>query len=254
MLGDVVERCRDLVDHRGLRIGLAVVAVVVVGGWWFLAGAAPETGPGASGQFTAGGTTIPFATSTTGDGAASSAGSDPGGGAQPGDDVVDELLVHAAGAVVTPGVHRLPPGARIGDLVAAAGGLAADADADRLNLAEPLRDGVRVYVPRRGETETPSPQGIDGPSAPTPSGGGGPGSPPAGSPGSPGSSGGSGPLDLNSATLDQLVELPGIGPATAQAILSHRDQHGPFGSVDELLEVRGIGPAKLEQLRTLVRA
>jgi competence protein ComEA len=59
-------------------------------------------------------------------------------------------------------------------------------------------------------------------------------------------------LDLNTATLDQLDELPGIGPATAQAIIEERDRRGGFTSVDELLDVRGIGPAKLEDLRDLV--
>ncbi|HEX2574921.1 MAG TPA: helix-hairpin-helix domain-containing protein, partial [Aquihabitans sp.] len=76
------------------------------------------------------------------------------------------------------------------------------------------------------------------------SGGGGGGAAPGGEPEV---------VDLNTATAEQLDTLPGVGPATAAAILAHRDEHGPFGSVDELLEVRGIGDAKLEQLRPLVR-
>jgi competence protein ComEA len=61
-----------------------------------------------------------------------------------------------------------------------------------------------------------------------------------------------GSVDVNRASADQLDELPGVGPTTAEAIIAHREQNGPFGSVDELIDVRGIGEAKLEQLRDLV--
>ena len=139
--------------------------------------------------------------------------------------VATTVLVHVAGAVVAPGVYELRGDARVKDVIDAAGGPAADADVDQLNLAAPVRDGERVYVPRIGET------------APLAT--------------ATGSS--TGPLDINTATLDQLDALPGIGPATAQAIIDEHDRRGGFRSVDELLEVRGIGPAKLEQLRDLVR-
>ena len=141
----------------------------------------------------------------------------------------EEIYVHAAGAVVRPGVYRLPPGTRVADLVDAAGGLAPGAAPDLLNLAAEVVDGQQVYVPRAGERPPPG------------AGGGGATGAPAG------------PLDLNTATAEQLEELPGVGPATARAILDHRERHGPFASVDELLEVRGIGEAKLEALRDLVR-
>jgi competence protein ComEA len=62
-----------------------------------------------------------------------------------------------------------------------------------------------------------------------------------------------GPIDLNRATVDELDRLPGVGPATAAAIVAHRDEFGPFASVDDLLDVRGIGPAKLDAIRTLIR-
>ncbi len=246
-IDEVVERVRDLADRRGVRVALGALAVAAVGVWWFLAGAVPDAGSISTGPFTAGGTTIPFATSTTG-GGPDGAGDLTAEGAGSGDEPEGgEMVVHAAGGVNVPGVYRLAGGARIGDLVAAAGGLAPDADGDRLNLAEPLRDGARVYVPRLGEIETPSPQGLDGPTG---------SSGPSGPSGSSADGGASSPVDhvdVNTATVDQLDELPGIGPSTAQAIVAHRDQHGPFGSVDELIEVRGIGPAKLEQLRPLVR-
>ncbi len=135
------------------------------------------------------------------------------------------LVVHAAGAVARPGVYRLPAGSRVGDAVDAAGGLAPDADGDRINLAAPLTDGQRVFVPRVGQ---PLPD--DGATASS-----------------------TGPLDLNTATEADLDALPGIGPATAKAIVEERSRRGGrFASVDDLLSVRGIGPAKLDQLRPLV--
>ena len=142
------------------------------------------------------------------------------------------MVVQAAGAVQHPGLYRLPPGSRVDDLVTAAGGFAEGADADRLNLASLVVDGQKVYVPRIGE-EIPSEVAPSSTAS--------------------GSTTATQPLDLNQATLQQLDALPGIGPATAQAILDYRAQHGRFRSVDDLLNVRGIGDAKLEQVRALVR-
>jgi len=142
------------------------------------------------------------------------------------------VFVHAAGAVVNPGVYRVRDGGRVSDLLDAAGGPTAEADMDQLNLAAKLTDGERVYLPRRGEA------------APPPVGGSGTAGP-----------GGAAtvPVNLNSATLDQLDALPGVGPATASAILDYRQEHGRFRNVEELIEVRGIGEAKLASLRSRVR-
>lgn len=148
-----------------------------------------------------------------------------------------EVVVHIAGAVTHPGLYRLPPTARVGDLVAAAGGTAPDADPDRVNLASPVADGTRVFVPRRGE---PAPGIVADPGA-------GP-LPPGGGPSAPAVV-----VDLNAAGATQLDELPGVGPATAQAIVEHRDRHGPFRTVDGLLDVAGIGPARLDKLRARVK-
>ncbi|HVX19381.1 MAG TPA: helix-hairpin-helix domain-containing protein [Acidimicrobiales bacterium] len=145
------------------------------------------------------------------------------------------VVVHVAGAVRLPGLRRLGNGTRVADALAAAGGPTADADLDRLNLAAPLRDGERVWVPRRGELTEPPVADGDG------SGGGG-----------GNGSASSGPVDLNQASEKDLEELPGVGPATAQAIIAYRDQHGGFRSVDELQDVRGIGDAKYAQLQPLV--
>ncbi len=157
-----------------------------------------------------------------------------------------EVVVHVTGAVGAPGVVRLAEGARVVDAVTAAGGLRPEADAQRLNLAAPLLDGSRIVVPVIGQEMAPEvTTTVAAPAGAAPAAGGV-------------SSGGAAPtgakLDLNSATAEQLESLPGVGPATAAAIVEHREAHGEFKSVDELLDVRGIGDAKLEGLRGLVVA
>ncbi len=148
-----------------------------------------------------------------------------------------DLAVHVTGEVAVPGVYRLAPGALVQDALTAAGGPSATADLERLNLAAPLADGMQLWVPGADE----DPPSVVGPTGPPPTGAAGEGGeePIA-------------PVDLNAATAADLERLPGVGPATATAILAHRDQHGPFSSVDDLIEVRGIGPAKLEAIRPLV--
>jgi competence protein ComEA len=137
-----------------------------------------------------------------------------------------KVYVDVVGAVRRPGLYRLKDGARVADAVARAGGPTRNAEIELLNLAARLSDGEQIVVPRRGAH-------------------GG-----AAAPGS--STGPAGPVHLNSATLEQLDALPGIGPVTAQKILAYREEHGAFGSVDELDAVPGIGPARLAELRELV--
>ena len=146
------------------------------------------------------------------------------------------VTVHVAGQVASPGVYAVPAGGRVADAVVAAGGTASEADVEQLNLAARLSDGERIYVPKKGE---PPPVVV---APPAPAGGG---TKAAGAP--------AGPVDLNTATAEQLEALPGVGPATSKAILTYRANHGRFRSVTELLEVPGIGPAKLEALRPLVK-
>jgi len=138
------------------------------------------------------------------------------------------VVVDVAGAVRRPGLYRLRSGSRIDDAIAAAGGARAKAQLAAVNLAAPVADGEQIVVPGRGAGAV---------AAATP--------PAAGS--SP-----SAPLDLNSATLEQLEGLPGIGPVTAQKILDYRQQHGAFHSVAELQGVPGIGPGHMAQLKGLV--
>jgi competence protein ComEA len=136
----------------------------------------------------------------------------------------EPVLVHVAGAVRRPGLYRLADGSRVADAIRAAGGAKRRAALALLNLAAPVADGQQVLVPLRekGTAATPSPSGA------------------------------AGPVPLNSATLEQLDALPGVGPVTAQKILDYREQHGSFGSIEELDAIPGIGPARLEQLRELV--
>ena len=152
------------------------------------------------------------------------------------------VVVDVAGAVSHPGVYELAAGSRVHQALAAAGGLAADADVDVLNLAAPLHDGDRLYVPHRGQ---PVPVVV------VPTGGAQP-TPAAGATGAVAPAVPAAPVDLNRASAEELDALPGIGPSTAAAIVSYRAQIGPFASIDDLLKVRGIGPAKLDAIREFV--
>ena len=140
-----------------------------------------------------------------------------------------QLVVHVVGEVRRPGLYRLRDGARIADAVRRAGGARRGADLAALNLAAPLVDGVQVLVPAR-VAEGMSPPATSGADGDTPAG----------------------PVSLSSATIEELDELPGVGPITAQKIVDYRAEHGPFGSVDDLDAVPGIGPTRIEQLRELV--
>jgi competence protein ComEA len=137
-----------------------------------------------------------------------------------------QLLVHVVGAVRKPGLYRLEEGSRIDDALAAAGGARAKAALELVNLAAPVADGQQIVVPRRG------------------AGGGGAATAGEAAPGAK--------VHLNTATLEELDTLPGVGPVTAQKILDYRDEHGAFGSVEELDAVPGIGPTRLAELRELV--
>lgn len=145
---------------------------------------------------------------------------------------VTEIVVHVTGLVRRPGLVRLPAGARVADAIDEAGGITRRRAEGSVNLARVLTDGEQIVV-----TDV----------APQPSAG--PTPPPTGAGGTVGAS----PLDLNTATLEQLDGLPGVGPVLAGRILQWRSAHGRFRSVDELGEVSGIGEAILGQLRPLVR-
>ena len=167
-------------------------------------------------------------------GGGESAASPPGGGGGAEAPIAVEedggggrLVVHVAGAVRDPGVYRLVAGARVDDAVARAGGATRRADLGGLNLAAELEDGRQVLVPERARGGGTAAAG--GATAPEPV---------------PGQ-----PLNLNTATLEQLDTLSGIGPLTAQKILEYREELGGFGSIEELGEIPGIGEKRLASLR-----
>ena len=168
----------------------------------------------------------------------------PGDSPSPGQPVI----VSVVGLVHKPGLVTLTPGARVADALTAAGGVVDGADTIGLNMARHVADGEQVVV---GIAAAPGqPAALASSVSPGESGGGVPGSGPA-----PAVPGGTevGPVDLNTATTEQLDTLPGIGPVTAAAIVSWRDANGSFSSVEQLTEVDGIGPARLDKLRDLVR-
>lgn len=234
-------RLRDWIDWFGAgRLALTAASVLAVGagGYWLLR--PPPTPVETQLPHASASSTEPPPTGPTGEGPGVTGGVATGVGqpAPPDPAPPSTIVVHVAGAVVDPGVYRVPSSARVVDAVAAAGGASGTGRADVLNLAAPLRDGDRVYVPTADE----APVQVGGVSSAGPSTGTGGGA----------AAGPVGPVDLNAATVDELDRLPGVGPATAAAIVAHRDVHGPFASVDALADVRGIGPAKLDALRPLV--
>jgi competence protein ComEA len=148
------------------------------------------------------------------------------------------IVVHIAGAVRSPGVYAMQPGARAADVVFAAGGLTDDADQDRVNLATPMVDGARLFIPRSG---TDVPVLDSGPVLVAPA------LPASQTSGTESGASLATPalINLNTATLEQLDSLPGVGPATAAAITEHRTKIGRFTALSQLLDVPGIGDAKL---------
>ncbi|CRZ13543.1 ComEA family DNA-binding protein [Mycolicibacterium neworleansense] len=169
----------------------------------------------------------------------SSAAPPPAGNAPGG-----QVVVSVVGLVHKPGLVTLQSGARIADALQAAGGPLEGADLIGLNMARRVGDGEQIVVGIDAPAGQPATMGssVAGDAAVTPP----PGTPAAGTP--------AGPVDLNTASVEDLDALPGIGPVTAEAIVAWRVAHGRFDSVDQLGDVDGIGPARLEKLRELVRA
>jgi competence protein ComEA len=201
----------------GAVIGLALIA----GGLWFWAGVRHGGVP-----------------------AASAATDGPNGGpGRPAEEVTTTtsaaLAVHVAGAVARPGLYRLPAGSRVADALGRAGGKLPAGDVDRLNLAARLVDGQKILVTRRGD---PLPFEAVGAGASVGTTGG------EAAPTAPVE-----PIDLNIADIAALDSLPGIGPATARAILEERARRGGFRSIRDLLRVPGIGEGRFARLKDRVR-
>ncbi|MDR2931461.1 MAG: helix-hairpin-helix domain-containing protein [Propionibacteriaceae bacterium] len=150
-----------------------------------------------------------------------------------------DWLIHVLGAVNSPGVVKLPYGARVTDAIQAAGGLTAQADPAQLNLAAELADGAQIVVGTVDHPQGEVRQGLGGQ--------------PVSDTGAANSDADSSTIDLNAATEAQLDTLPGVGPVTAQAILTWREKSGPFTTVSQLQEVDGIGPKTYAQIEPHVR-
>ena len=135
------------------------------------------------------------------------------------------VVVDVSGAVKRPGVYRLTTEDRVEDALERAGGATRRADLSVINRASKLEDGRQILVPTRGKPAPTTSTTTATPDTPT------------------------GPVNLNTATLEQLETLDGVGPATAQKIIDYREQHGGFTSVDELDQVSGIGEKRLAALR-----
>jgi competence protein ComEA len=198
--------------RRVLLGGLLLVAALLVGARFVIRAGTPGGAPAPP--------IVGSAEDPAGSGSASTNGAVPSASAR--------LVVYVVGAVHRPGLYEVPQGSRVADAVARAGGVTRKADPAALNLAAPLADGEQVLVPARLPRAVAAAQGAPVPGVQA------------------------GPIQLSSATAEQLDALPGIGPATAQKILDYRAEHGAFPSVEDLDEVPGIGPARVEQLRGLV--
>jgi competence protein ComEA len=142
------------------------------------------------------------------------------------------LVVHVVGAVPRPGVYELPEGSRVRDAIQAAGGLLAQAETSSINLAAPLEDGQKLEVPFED-----GPLSNDLPAAPE----------------STAIPNQAELVDINTASLEELDTLPGIGPTTAEKIIEYRDENGPFQSIEDILNVSGIGPATFEEIKDLIK-
>ncbi|HID52172.1 MAG TPA: ComEA family DNA-binding protein [Anaerolineae bacterium] len=146
------------------------------------------------------------------------------------------IRVFVNGQVAEPAVYELPPGSLVEMAIEAAGGFAAEADTAVVNLAQPLSDGVQVYVPSEDE-DVPVPRTIVSNPNTSPSTISASGSPAVGL------------ININTATIEELDALPGVGPSTAQKIIEHRESSGPFAAIENIMDVTGIGEAKFAKIK-----
>lgn len=144
------------------------------------------------------------------------------------------LRIYINGAVTSPGIYLLPTGSIAQEAIRQAGGFTSQAYADAVNLAQPLADGMQIYVPTLAEKEALAPTLLN------PNSNNGTGLTAAGL------------INLNRATAAELETLPGIGPSTAAQIITYREQNGPFATIEAIMDVPGIGPAKFNALKDLV--
>jgi competence protein ComEA len=136
------------------------------------------------------------------------------------------IVVHLSGEVIAPGVYQLPVGARVDDAVRAAGGVTPAGDVNRVNLAARLADGQHVVVPRKSEPAEPN---VPAASSPIPT-----------------------RINVNSASVAELDGLPGVGPVTAQRIVTYRKEHGPFTAIEQLRDAKLVNQTTFDKIRDLI--
>ena len=151
------------------------------------------------------------------------------------------IEVQVIGGVAKPGVYALPDGSRVQDAVDAAGGLLADVDASSVNLAAKLEDGQQVQIPG-GQPIGAAPQQGASPFTVIPTVGAVPTK----------STSAADLININTATQEEFVSLPGIGPTTAKNIFTYRTQHGPFAHIEDIMNVPGVGPSTFDSIKNLI--
>ncbi|HEX4363668.1 MAG TPA: helix-hairpin-helix domain-containing protein [Solirubrobacteraceae bacterium] len=221
------------IDRPRLVLYLALGLAVCLLGARYLVGQAASPAPAPIGAAARTGTDSSATHSVAGDGAAAGDGDAAGVALGRSDD--GPITVDVAGAIRHAGVYRLPAGSRVDDAVRRAGGPTHDAELSALNLAAKLDDGRQVLVPQHA----PAAGGAGAVPAPASA---------ASDPQGAATGASAAPVNLNTATLEQLDTLDGVGPGIAQRILDYRQQHGGFSRVEELGEVPGIGPKRLAAL------
>ena len=233
-----LERLLDGVARQRVAVVcIALLALAAAGFLWLTAqpraaDPPPVSAAGSSGS----GLVLPRVGAADGTGAGAGGGAGSGAVGSPGMAAGATIAVDVVGRVRHPGLVRLAQGSRVVDAIEAAGGASAGAELEAVNLARKVVDGEQIRIPRHGE-------------APPAAGGVAPATgavPAAGDPGQPGV-----PIDLNTATAEQLDTLPGIGEVTANQIIAYRTEH-PFRSVDDLRQVPGIGDRRFDLLKDLV--
>lgn len=227
--------------RRLLPYAAASLLVFAVGGWTLHASSSASGADGESAFIVGSATTLAVAgVSSSPQGSAAPATGGSAGGAATSTTTRSTVFVQVAGAVRRPGVYEVEAGSRVFQVLLEAGGVSPEGDEQALPLAATVADGMRVFVPQKGEGAI---------------GGGDRGGNTTSSAGIivPGPAASSSPVSLSTATAAELDALPGIGPATAARIVAFRESNGPFKTVDELDDVPGIGPATVERLRSLVQ-
>ncbi|WP_078428867.1 helix-hairpin-helix domain-containing protein [Alkalihalobacterium alkalinitrilicum] len=142
-----------------------------------------------------------------------------------------KILVDLKGEVASPGVYELIEGQRLIDLIELAGGLTEEADEQKINLASVLDDAMVIYIPKVGEEDIPMVESAISANSTTSN---------------------NGKIRINQATVEELQQLPGIGPAKADAIITYREENGPFQTIEDVQKVSGIGPKSVEKLQEYI--